>query len=123
MYVEVKIQEKMSFNSVSLKVAGFIDLEDMTLGNQKDVLTMLLFSCLCHYYTAGYNLLQFTQAETSKILMQVIIQLEQVGVKVLAFTSDGSQSNKAAYSYLGISGKRDQVRCSIPNPVDKIRIL
>ena len=55
------------------------------------------------------------------ILIQVILQLEQGGVRIIGFTSDGSQSNKKAWVNLGSCGKRGKIKCSIPNLADENR--
>lgn len=126
---EVKLREEMQFNSNSLKVDGFIDLGGSTPETNK--IQLANHALVFMYVPLLFNWVQpvavFATHNAapgdvlSHVLLQVIIQLEEHGVKVVGFTHDGSQSNKKLWINLGISGKPRKVIPSIPNPVDNTR--
>ena len=126
---EVKLREDIRFNSSTLKIDGFVDLGDETPDSNKNILAnhalvFMFVPLLCNWIqpVAIYASKNATPGDIlSKILIQVIIQLEQSGVKVIAFTCDGSQSNKRVWTILGISGKEGKTKCFIENPVDHKR--
>ncbi|XP_069679975.1 uncharacterized protein [Periplaneta americana] len=80
----VKLREKVAFNSISLKVEGFVNLGDVTPKNQKNTLAnhplVCMYVPLLHSWVqpvAVYASRNATLGDTlSKIILQVIIQLE-----------------------------------------------
>ena len=128
---EVKLKEEIRFDSNSLKVDGFVDLGDFTPEKYKNQLAnhalVFMYVPLLHNWVqpvAIYASRNATPGDIlAKILMQVIIQIEQAGARIVAFTSDGSQSNKKLWNCLAISGVINNVKCSIPHPTDTSRRL
>jgi len=128
---EVKLREEVAFNNTSLKVDGFVDFGDMTPEHQKNNLAnhalVFMFVPILHRWIqpiAIYASRNATPGELLvKILLQVIINLEQAGERMIGFTSDGSQSNKKVWQILGISEKINSVNSFVPHSVDKSRRL
>ena len=126
---EVKLREEIRFNSSSLKLDGFVDLGDLTPEDKKNACAnhalVFMFIPLLHNWiqpVAIYASRNATPGDIlAKILIEVIIQLEQSGARVIGFTSDGSQSNKKAWVNLGICGKKGNINCSFKNPIDQER--
>lgn len=54
----------------------------------------------------------------AKILLQVILQLEQIGANIIGIACDGSATNKKAWGELNISGKLGYINNNIPNPYE-----
>lgn len=128
---EVKLREELQFNNASLKVDGFVDFGELTPDSHKNQLAnhalVFMFVPFMQSWVqpvAVYASRNSTPADIlAKILIQVILQLEEAGAKIVGFTCDGSQTNKKAWKSLGISGKKGQCKCFILNPADNERKL
>ena len=91
---EVKLREEVAFNSNGLKVNGFVDFGDITPEQYKSTLAnhalVFMFVPLLHSWiqpVAIYASRNATPGELIvKILLQVIIQLERTGAKIIGFT-------------------------------------
>lgn len=128
---EVKLREEVAFNSNSLKVDGFVNFGDLTPEENKNEVAnhalVFMFVPLLFNWVQPVGVYASKNATPGdiicKILIQIILQLERAGAKVIGFTADGSQSNKRVWKSLGITGKKESLKCSIPNPYDENRKL
>ena len=107
----MKLREELHFNNSSLKFDGFVDMGDLTpstqtnkVANQALVFMFVPFLNNWVQPVAIYASRNGTPADIlEKMLVQVILQLEAAGARVIVFTCDGSQINKKTWKSLGIS--------------------
>lgn len=100
---EVKLREEIQLNATSLKVDGFIDFGvntpmDMKTSVANHVLVFMFVLLLFHWVqpVTVYASRNATPGDIlAKIMIQVILQLEQQSVRIIG--SDGSQSNKKVW--------------------------
>ncbi|KAJ4430284.1 hypothetical protein ANN_22496 [Periplaneta americana] len=113
--MEFTFKEEIQFNNTSLKVDGFVDFGDLTPDTPKHQLANhgLVFMFIPFFQSWVQPIAIYASRNAApgdilaKIFIQVILQLEEAGARVVGFTCDGSQTNKA-WKLLGISGKKGQ---------------
>lgn len=121
---EVKLSQNVQLNHSSFKIDGFVDLGQYTPENQSmkmanHALVFMYVPLLQSWVqpVAVYASFNATPGHIlSKLLLELVIYLENSSVKVLGFTCDGSQSNKSLWQTLGISGKINGLTNFIQNP-------
>lgn len=94
---EVKLREEVAFNSNSLKVDGFVNFGDLTPEENKNEVAnhalVFMFVPLLFNWVQPVGI--YASRNTTpgdiifKILIQIILQLEHAGAKVIGFTADG----------------------------------
>ncbi|KAJ4440564.1 hypothetical protein ANN_08709 [Periplaneta americana] len=101
---EVKLREEIQFNNATLKVDGFVDFGYLTPDTHKHQLAnhalVFMFIPFLQSWVQPVAIYASRNAVPgdilAKIFIQVILQLEEAGARVVGFTCDGSQTNKKA---------------------------
>jgi len=59
--------------------------------------------------------------ELTKIVLKVILLLENAEIQVMGITSDGAATNRSLWNALGVFGKADKLKKFFENPYDPNR--
>uniref|UniRef100_T1INS8 Transposable element P transposase-like RNase H domain-containing protein n=1 Tax=Strigamia maritima TaxID=126957 RepID=T1INS8_STRMM len=126
---EIKLRETIDFNQTTYKFDGFVDLGEFTPTSQKQQLAdhALVFMFVPFKFNWVQPIAVFasrgctTGGILAKIILEVILQLENYTARVIGFTCDGATSNKKAWQELGISGNLRVFKNSFTHPLDANR--
>lgn len=127
---EMKVQSAIQFNWKTGYIQGYVEYGEFTENEQNklaDHVLVFLFIPITDSWIQTVSVFPSAAAAPgsviAKLLLKCVLLLENSGAFVDAACCDGSQTNKNMQKSLGLSGRINNVRNHIPDPVNSTKKL
>uniref|UniRef100_T1JLA5 THAP-type domain-containing protein n=1 Tax=Strigamia maritima TaxID=126957 RepID=T1JLA5_STRMM len=116
---EIEIHEAIDSNGTNMRFDGFVNYGAATT-EKADKGLIIAFKPLVGVWTQNisqYALRNETPGNIlAKLFLEIIINVENAGAKVIAFISNGGETIGRVIHSLGYGGKRGKLKNSVPHP-------